>query len=331
MLCTPIWFCYNLLMALLTLCVLTYNRPEFLRQSLQSILAQSFTDFELVVVDNASDCDNQSLVESFHDPRLRYHRHATNIGVDGTWKYVFQHYRQTPYLMAFHDDDLMHPDYLRQAIALLESDKRIAIASSGFISFSGDPPPFSPVTEETAIYHSEAELITDLLAERMGFHYAPVIYRTEYLSHFNYDRCAPYETYYIFGDRPWVLEFCRFGWMAVLPREYILRRMHPGQDYFSPGLLEEHCFALYRRYRAALAERWGDWRTRFLFYRKSAYFMLDHYFHRLDHRYRNTFFRFLRHGKQQGVIAYPYVLFYPLVNLRIWWRDRSKLTETGTH
>ncbi len=58
----------------------TYNRASMLKRAIQSVLAQTFQDFELIVVDNASTDNTQKIVKSFSDERLRYICHAMNRG-----------------------------------------------------------------------------------------------------------------------------------------------------------------------------------------------------------------------------------------------------------
>jgi cellulose synthase/poly-beta-1,6-N-acetylglucosamine synthase-like glycosyltransferase len=58
----------------------TYNRSEFLQAAIGSVLNQSFSDFTLLVVDDASEDDTQSVVNSFNDERIEYIRHQVNCG-----------------------------------------------------------------------------------------------------------------------------------------------------------------------------------------------------------------------------------------------------------
>jgi glycosyltransferase involved in cell wall biosynthesis len=58
----------------------TYNRSQFLQAAIVSVLKQSFDDFTLLVVDDASEDDTQSIVESFNDKRIKYIRHPVNRG-----------------------------------------------------------------------------------------------------------------------------------------------------------------------------------------------------------------------------------------------------------
>lgn len=58
----------------------TYNRAYCIRRSIDSVLAQSFTDFELIVIDDGSKDDTKSIVESYDDPRIVFLHHSGNRG-----------------------------------------------------------------------------------------------------------------------------------------------------------------------------------------------------------------------------------------------------------
>ena len=58
----------------------TYNRAPQLGRALRSVLSQTFQDWEVIVVDDASKDNSEEVVNSFHDPRIRYLRHETNQG-----------------------------------------------------------------------------------------------------------------------------------------------------------------------------------------------------------------------------------------------------------
>jgi glycosyltransferase involved in cell wall biosynthesis len=61
----------------------TYNRADTLKRSIQSVLSQSFTDFELIVVDDASRDESAEVVASFDDSRIKYVRNEFNLGGAG--------------------------------------------------------------------------------------------------------------------------------------------------------------------------------------------------------------------------------------------------------
>lgn len=65
---------------LLTVAIPTYNSAHFLPDAIASIMRQGLDDFELVVVDNASDDNTEEVIHSYRDARVRYIRNETNIG-----------------------------------------------------------------------------------------------------------------------------------------------------------------------------------------------------------------------------------------------------------
>ena len=73
-----------------------YNAEKYLRYSIDSILSQSFSDFELVISDNASDDSTESICREYAagDPRIRYIREETNRGAIWNFNRVFQQARQ---------------------------------------------------------------------------------------------------------------------------------------------------------------------------------------------------------------------------------------------
>jgi len=58
----------------------TYNRTDLLPRAIRSVLSQTFTDFELIVVDDGSTDDTRGVVAARCDPRIRYIRHDRNLG-----------------------------------------------------------------------------------------------------------------------------------------------------------------------------------------------------------------------------------------------------------
>jgi glycosyltransferase involved in cell wall biosynthesis len=72
---------------LITIGVPAYNAEAHLGATLESLLAQTFGDFELIVSDNASTDSTREIVEGYrrHDERIRYERYATNIGANGNY------------------------------------------------------------------------------------------------------------------------------------------------------------------------------------------------------------------------------------------------------
>jgi glycosyltransferase involved in cell wall biosynthesis len=102
-----------------TVAIPTFNRFELLMRAISSVLAQTYLDFELLVIDNASTDDTHSLASFVNDRRLRYVRNDTNMGIIGNWNRAIE-LSSSEYLIIFHDDDVMHPTLLEKSVEALD-------------------------------------------------------------------------------------------------------------------------------------------------------------------------------------------------------------------
>lgn len=109
-----------------SVCVPTFDRPTLLRVCLESILRQTFTDFELLVLDNASSEDTRDVVLSFSDPRLRYHRNDVNIGPFPNMNLGLELARGD-FVCIAHDDDVYLPRFLERSTAFLTADPDLSM------------------------------------------------------------------------------------------------------------------------------------------------------------------------------------------------------------
>ena len=82
-----------------------YNGEAYLRQAIDSVLGQTFTDFQLFIADNASTDGTAAICQSYaaRDRRVRYHRHAANIGAMQNWYYTFRSTPSEYFIGAAHD------------------------------------------------------------------------------------------------------------------------------------------------------------------------------------------------------------------------------------
>jgi glycosyltransferase involved in cell wall biosynthesis len=99
-----------------------YNGANFLRSSINSILAQDYCDFELIITDNASTDDTESICREFasQDSRLRYIRNERNIGAAGNYNKIVELARGKYFRWQAHDDEC-HPSMTRKCVQFLES------------------------------------------------------------------------------------------------------------------------------------------------------------------------------------------------------------------
>src|SRR5690348_8332455 len=90
---------------LVSVLIPSYNRPEFLKSAVRSALAQTYTATEVLIQDNASDFDIETLVSEFKDPRVRYRRNEENLGMALNWRTLALR-AKGKYLAFLNDDDI---------------------------------------------------------------------------------------------------------------------------------------------------------------------------------------------------------------------------------
>ena len=102
--------------------ILPAYKRAFLKEAIESILAQTYVDFELVVVDDNSPEHLDEVVKEFKDPRLTYYHHEVNLGgksLIDAWEYAMQ-YAKGEWCVLASDDDMYAPEYLAEMMALTE-------------------------------------------------------------------------------------------------------------------------------------------------------------------------------------------------------------------
>jgi glycosyltransferase involved in cell wall biosynthesis len=106
-----------------------YNGERFLEESLNSILKQTFTDFELIISDNASTDRTGDIAREYaqRDNRIRYYRAEKNMGAGWNARRVYE-LATGKYFKWVAVDDLIEPDFLRRCVEVLERDPGCVIA-----------------------------------------------------------------------------------------------------------------------------------------------------------------------------------------------------------
>jgi glycosyltransferase involved in cell wall biosynthesis len=105
-----------------------YNGEEYLKYALDSILSQTYEDFELIVSDNGSTDRTEKICRDYasKDKRIRYYRNDKNLGAAWNFNHVFELSSGEYFKWATHDD-LYAPDFLRKCIELLDKDPSVVL------------------------------------------------------------------------------------------------------------------------------------------------------------------------------------------------------------
>ena len=196
-----------------------YNGGPSLRAALDSLLAQTLTNLELIVADNASNDSTAEICEEYsrRDARVRFHRHQENIGAPGNWNFVARQARGS-YLKWAAASDLCAPTFLERCVTVLEAEPDVVVCFPRTEFVSGDG---------TSLGLCDADF--EVLSERPAERFAEVcsrmtvnnaqsgVIRLSALMKTQYDR------YYPHGDLALMAELALLGRFRMVP-EVLLRR-----------------------------------------------------------------------------------------------------------
>jgi glycosyltransferase involved in cell wall biosynthesis len=113
-----------------------YNGEDFLKYALDSLLSQTFRDFELIISDNASTDNTPKICQEYvlRDKRIRYIRQNNNMGALWNFNFVLKQSNKE-YFIWVSSDDKLHPEFLEKNIDILEKNKNV-VCSIGDVIYS---------------------------------------------------------------------------------------------------------------------------------------------------------------------------------------------------
>jgi len=116
---------------LVTIGIPTYNRADgYLQETLESALAQTYLNVEIVVADNSSPDATRAVVASYADPRVRYYRHEPGLTPNDNFNFCLQQ-ANGAYFLLLHDDDKIDPGFVDSCMCAAGYDTRTGIIRTG--------------------------------------------------------------------------------------------------------------------------------------------------------------------------------------------------------
>lgn len=106
-----------------------YNAEKFLKQAIESVLSQSFTEFEIILINDGSTDDSEKEIKAFNDSRIRYFLNKTNLGLIDTLNKAIGLSRGK-YIARMDADDICEPNRFEKQYKHLESNPDVVICGS---------------------------------------------------------------------------------------------------------------------------------------------------------------------------------------------------------
>lgn len=112
----------------------TYNVAPYVKEAIDSVLRQTYSDFELLVIDDCSKDNTVEVVRSIDDPRIRIEQNEFNLGLADNLNRGLS-LITTEYVARMDGDDIAEPFWLEKEVAVLDANPEIGICSGGFERF----------------------------------------------------------------------------------------------------------------------------------------------------------------------------------------------------
>ena len=109
-------------MTLVSICIPTYKQTKYLKLCLDSILAQSFKDYEVIISDDTSDDSVKDFVSTYKIQNLSYFKNVPAIGTPGNWNAAIAKAKSKYIKVMHHDDYFLKPDSLQKFVAAAEKN-----------------------------------------------------------------------------------------------------------------------------------------------------------------------------------------------------------------
>jgi len=241
-----------------------YNGEQFLREALDSILAQSFPAFEVIISDNGSTDRTRSMCEDYaaRDARIRYYREEVNRGAAWNYNRLVELARGEYFKWAAHDD-LLAPTYLERCVDGLDHHPLAVLCFPDDQDINASGQPDDQYRRQSHVPASWRGCSTR------------VIDRVRNLTRMDYDceevfglirlatlRKTRLIQSYTDSDRTLLVELSLYGPFHMIPERLFLHRHHPGSSvranpiaggwhervgWFDPGLSEKVLFSEWRQ------------------------------------------------------------------------------------
>lgn len=204
--------------------ITTFNRTKFLKESIESVINSSYSIDSVTIVDNGDAASTSELMQQLNDTRIKY---VKTTGKLGNYRKI-KEIAKANYVMIFHDDDILNPNYISMAMDEISKDPSIVLVASRLTDFENRHEIISDNYLDNLFYKyvNYKDFVTNMfIFERIA--YSNAIYRTEFFKkvELEYDRFGK------INDWPLMTKVAKFGTSILFTdNNCVFARQHDGQD-----------------------------------------------------------------------------------------------------
>ena len=193
------------------------NSIKTLSEAINSILLQSFEDFELILVDDSSDDGSLSLLDNFYDDRIRVVANNSNLGLAKSLNKAIS-ISTGRYIARMDADDICFPDRLKKQYDFLEKNPTIDLVGSSVLVFSGNGQCVNLLSPP----------LCDLEIKKSFIYASAPIYHPTWMSRAEWSRKNPYDSFFLKAqDYELLIRAGSHSKYANLPNVLLGYRLYP--------------------------------------------------------------------------------------------------------
>lgn len=203
-----------------------YNGEKYLEEAIRSILAQTFTDFELIISDNASTDRTAEICKRYaeQDPRIRYSRNETNIGGANNENLTFKLARGRYFRWAAHDD-ICAPELLEKCAEVLDRYPEVVLCQTATVTIDENGHDLGSEQHYEGTASTPVERFRQLSSMYHRCESTYGLIRSEVM------RRTRLQLNYTDSDRVLLCELALYGSFYQVPEPLFYKRLHPGNQY----------------------------------------------------------------------------------------------------
>jgi len=196
-----------------------YNSEKFLREAMDSILNQTFPDFEFIILDDGSTDSSPAIVADYDDPRIRFYQNEKNMGVAATLNRGLE-LATGEYIARMDADDISLPKRFEIQVKYMDGHPSISVLGSGVILFGNE------IGEKRRIFETDARYAKAELVFAPCTAHPSVMVRKSVLDQY---KICYFEKYCGTEDFAFWWDIAEVGEVVSLPECLLRYRVHPMQ------------------------------------------------------------------------------------------------------
>lgn len=166
---------------LVSVIIPAYNAESYIFKAIQSILNQTYTNFEIIITDDCSTDSTYEVISAIEDSRIFLYQNHKNAGVAATLNNCILN-SKGEFIAVMHADDIAMPERLQKQVSLLNNNKNIDVIGSNYILIDEK----DDVLRSYELATSTNELLLDVFLKRIPFPHPSVMYRSSTIRKIGY-------------------------------------------------------------------------------------------------------------------------------------------------